>query len=89
MYRSVLRGFTFVCLSLLAPLIALAHHAFNSDYDMSDIAEVAGRVTEVRWANPHTIITVEGRERRRPVAATCRIIIPNCPEFLAKSPASG
>ena len=62
MYRSVLRVFTFVCLSLLAPLIALAHHAFNSDYDMSDIAEVAGRVTEVRWANPHTIITVEGRE---------------------------
>lgn len=51
-----------VSLSSVIPYLAFAHHAASIHYDMTDIAEVAGRVTSIEWANPHTVITVDGSE---------------------------
>ena len=41
---------------------AFGHHAASIHYDMSDIAEIEGRVTSVEWANPHSVITIQGSE---------------------------
>lgn len=62
MYRNLLRVRIFVLLSTVVPLMAISHHSPRIHYDMADIAELSGRVTEVDWANPHSIITVVGRE---------------------------
>ena len=62
MNRNLLRVRMLVLLSAIVPLVAISHHSPRIHYDMSDIAELSGRVTEVDWANPHSIITVMGRE---------------------------
>lgn len=62
MYRSLVRVCVFISVGAIAPIAAYSHHAASIHYDMSDIAEVAGRVTSVDWANPHSIITLEVRE---------------------------
>ncbi len=62
MIGNLVRACVFVSLGWVTPQVASAHHAASIHYDMTDIAEVAGRVTSVQWANPHTVITVEGRE---------------------------
>ncbi len=62
MYRNLLRVRILVSLSAVVPLVAISHHSPRIHYDMTDVAELSGRVTEVDWANPHSIITVVGRE---------------------------
>lgn len=62
MYRNLLRVRILVSLSAVVPLVAIAHHSPLIHYDMTDVAVLSGRVTEVDWANPHSIITVVGRE---------------------------
>ena len=62
MYRSLLRGRILFSLSAVVPLVAISHHSPRIHYDLTDVAELSGRVTEVDWANPHSIITVVGRE---------------------------
>jgi hypothetical protein len=32
---------------------AVAHHAFNSEYDENKVVELKGTVTKVEWTNPH------------------------------------
>ena len=68
MFRKSVGTCILVSLSCAVPFLALAHHAASIHYDMTDIAEVAGRVTGVEWANPHTVIMVEGGEAGGPVA---------------------
>ncbi len=62
MFRNRAGACIFVSLSLVMPSLAHSHHAASIHYDMTDIAEVAGRVTGVEWANPHTVITIDGSE---------------------------
>lgn len=62
MIGNLVRACVFVSLGWVTPQVASAHHAASIHYHMTDIAEVAGRVTGVQWANPHTVITVEGSE---------------------------
>ena len=38
---------------------AAAHHSFVAHFDMQTTTEIEGRVTEVRWVNPHIKIYVE------------------------------
>jgi hypothetical protein len=37
---------------------AAAHHSFAAHFQMDTFAEVEGRVTDVRWVNPHVKIFV-------------------------------
>jgi hypothetical protein len=40
---------------------ARGHHNANAFYDFSRVAEVEGRVENVRWNNPHVIVEIRGR----------------------------
>lgn len=62
MHRSFIRACILLSSGAIAPLSAFGHHAASIHYDMSDFAEIEGRITSVHWANPHTVITVDGRE---------------------------
>jgi len=43
---------------------AVAHHAFAAEFDREKPVQLVGRVTEMRWANPHAwiYIDVEGED---------------------------
>jgi len=38
---------------------AAAHHSFAAHFDMQTTTEIEGRVTDIRWVNPHIKIYVE------------------------------
>jgi hypothetical protein len=61
-----MQGRTTTFLVLLASLVTFApdargHHNANAFYDFSRVAEVEGRVENVRWNNPHVIVEIMGR----------------------------
>ncbi len=43
---------------LLAPS-AKAHHSFAATFDVAQTIEIEGRITDVRWQNPHVLMTLE------------------------------
>ena len=44
---------------LLAPLPAVAHHAFAAEFDSNKTITVQGSVVKVEWTNPHIWIYVD------------------------------
>jgi hypothetical protein len=51
-----------VCVSvLLAPVAAFCHHSVASWFDQSQVTELEGELTEVRWQNPHIVFTLKVR----------------------------
>ena len=45
--------------SLLFANTSPAHHAFSAEFDPESPIELAGKVTKVRWINPHAWIYME------------------------------
>src|SRR6185503_18711272 len=49
-------------LALLATLIAgtaFAHHSFSAEYDSKKPVKLSGKVTEMKWSNPHSWIYID------------------------------
>ena len=44
---------------LLCPTVASAHHAFAGVFDMDNLAEIEGVITEVLWRNPHVSFLIQ------------------------------
>jgi len=44
---------------MLAAIPAIAHHSFSAEYDASKEITLKGKVTSMRWANPHAWIYMD------------------------------
>ena len=44
---------------LLFTASAIAHHSFSAEFDVSKPVKVSGKVTSVRWSNPHAWIYID------------------------------
>jgi hypothetical protein len=44
-------------LSLTVP--AIAHHSFSAEFDVTRTVKVTGKVSSVRWSNPHAWIYID------------------------------
>ncbi len=51
----VAAGFTTAC----AISTALAHHAFAAEFDRDKPVQLLGRVTQMKWSNPHSWIYID------------------------------
>ena len=47
---------------LCVPVTTYAHHSVSANFDVSDIVEVEGEITQVGWRNPHVYFTVSVTE---------------------------
>jgi len=41
---------------------AFAHQPFSAEYDSNKPVQVEGKVTKVNWTNPHSFLTVDGKD---------------------------
>jgi len=41
---------------------ALAHHPFAAEYDWKKPVTITGTVTKFEWQNPHSIVSVKGKD---------------------------
>ena len=39
--------------------MALAHHAFAAEFDKDKPVQLTGRVTQMKWSNPHSWIYID------------------------------
>ena len=53
---------------LVAPLPAIAHHAFAAEFDSTKAVTVKGTVNKVEWTNPHIWIYVDIKDEAGAVA---------------------
>ena len=47
------------CAALLLPTSTPAHHAFSAEFDKDAPLKLTGKVTRVRWINPHAWIHIQ------------------------------
>ena len=50
---------TALTLAAILSAAAVAHHAFSAEFDEDAPVELRGKVTRVRWINPHAWIHIE------------------------------
>src|SRR3954463_10356607 len=58
MSGKILGAIAAVAMTLTA-LPAIAHHSFAAEYDQNKRITLTGKVTEMRWSNPHAWIYID------------------------------
>jgi hypothetical protein len=53
--------FALAVLTLAGSATLLAHHSFAADYDINKPITVVGKVTRMRWSNPHAWLSIDMR----------------------------
>jgi Family of unknown function (DUF6152) len=56
-------GIVALSAALLAPAL-LAHHSFNSEFDINKPITVTGVVTKIEWTNPHSWFYIDGKDEK-------------------------
>lgn len=59
MIRATLRAAAIVAAALTATAPVAAHHSFAAEFDEAKPVKFTGKVTEMRWSNPHGWIYVD------------------------------
>jgi hypothetical protein len=60
--RILSAGAALICAALVCAAPAAAHHSFAAVFQMDTVTEIEGRITEIRWVNPHIKIYVAARD---------------------------
>ena len=47
-----------IVLGMAAPAV-IAHHSFSAEFDITKTVKVTGKVSSVRWSNPHAWIYID------------------------------
>ena len=53
---------------LLAPIAALAHHAYTAEFDTTKPVKLSGVLTRVEWSNPHIWIYLDVKDEKGNIA---------------------
>ena len=48
-----------ICFTIFLSSVAVAHHSVSALYDYTNIQELEGTVTAIRWINPHVVLKIE------------------------------
>ena len=63
---------------LVATMRISAHHAFAAEYDENKLVTISGKVTALKWTNPHAWLYVDGTDAdNRPVSWSFEMGSPN------------
>ena len=50
-----------IVVGMAAPTV-VAHHSFSAEFDITKTVKVTGKVSSVRWSNPHAWIYIDVKE---------------------------